>query len=212
MTDSFAWIVLTELRKEGFNEAKYDARLEHIFPYANDDKIFIGDYDDHGTYHVRHNRERGELVQRLIEITRRCMNIYSACNRDILMLNSSVSGFHTLLKWNDVILAARNDGDRGLHFVTWSYSPKKDEFNYGHYTTNFKSAERDFAIRSGMIPEEMVFDNEQLTAIHKALSYRRMLDEDILYEEKEVIDSLLLRINSLLEQEMKPNDNDNSHN
>ena len=63
-----------------------------------------------------------------------------------------------------------------------------------------------------MIPEEMVFDNKQLTAIQKALSYRRMLDEDILYEEKEVIDRLLLRINSLLEQEMKSNDNDNSHN
>ena len=46
-----------------------------------------------------------------------------------------VAEFRLLSEYNKIVLAARDDDDRGLHFVTWEYSYDCKGVGLGHYRT-----------------------------------------------------------------------------
>jgi len=48
-----------------------------------------------------------------------------------------VAEFRLLSECNKIVLAARDDGDRGLHFVTWEYSYDRKDVGAGHYRTRY---------------------------------------------------------------------------
>lgn len=38
---------------------------------------------------------------------------------------------------NKIVLVARDDGERGMHFVTWKYCYDRKSMGLGHYRTRY---------------------------------------------------------------------------
>ena len=71
----------------------------------------------------------------------------------------------------------------GAQFVTWDWDFDRSGVSHGHYyNNNYAAAKQDFAIRSRLIPEERIFNEEQLTEIYRccadALNYGFDLSEE----------------------------------
>lgn len=73
--------------------------------------------------------------------------------------------FRVLADFNGTVLAGHQT-KFGIHFVTWDRDFRWIGLNYGHYfQENYMAAKQDFAIRSGLVPQYQVFNQEQLTEI-----------------------------------------------
>ena len=75
--------------------------------------------------------------------------------------------FRVLADFNGTVLAGHQT-KFGIHFVTWDRDFRWTGLNYGHYfQENYVAAKQDFAIRSGLVPQHQVFNQEQLTEIFR---------------------------------------------
>lgn len=102
----------------------------------------------------------------------------------------------------------------GTQFVTWDRDFDHRGVSHGHYYTglyasgNYEAAKRDFATRSGLIPEQQVFREEQLIEIYQcctdtlqndaALSYKR---EKAIQEVQEQIEQCLPDVMERIQQQ-----------
>ena len=79
-------------------------------------------------------------------------------------------GYKVLADFNDIVLAGIQS-KYGVQFVTWDWSFDRKGVCHGHYYTglyssgNYDAAKRDFAVRSGLIPKQQVFQK------HSSLRY-----------------------------------------
>ena len=121
-------------------------------------------------------------------------------------------GYKVLADFNGVVLAGC-PSKYGTQFVTWDRDFDHKGVSHGHYYTglyasgNYEAAKRDFATRSGLIPEQQVFREEQLIEIYRccadtlqndtALSYKR---EKTMQEVQEQIEQCLPDIAERIQQ------------
>ena len=79
--------------------------------------------------------------------------------------------YQALAEFNGTVLAGRLTSS-GAKFVTWDWDFNHTGLNHGHYYEgNYVGAKRDFAIRSGLIPDERQFTTEQLVEIYQQSAY-----------------------------------------
>ena len=80
-------------------------------------------------------------------------------------------GYKVLADFNGIVLAGIQS-KYGIQFVTWDWSFDRKGVCHGHYYTglyssgNYDAAKRDFAVRSGLIPERQLFQETQLIEIY----------------------------------------------
>lgn len=105
--------------------------------------------------------------------------------------------YQALAEFNGTVLAGRLTSS-GVKFVTWDWDFNHTGLNHGHYYEgNYVGAKRDFAIRSGLIPDERQFTTEQLIEIYQQSAYIRFSCS--LPEERErTIDAIQQRIQELV--------------
>ena len=85
--------------------------------------------------------------------------------------------FRVLADFNGTVLAGHQT-KFGIHFVTWDRDFRWTGLNYGHYfQENYLGAKQDFAIRSGLISQHQVFNQEQLTEVFRCCTVT--LDADL---------------------------------
>lgn len=76
--------------------------------------------------------------------------------------------YKVLADFNGVVLAGCQT-KHGVQFVTWDWDHNRKGVCYGHYYTglyapgNYDAAKQDFAVRSGLVQEEQIFEKNQLT-------------------------------------------------
>lgn len=76
--------------------------------------------------------------------------------------------YRTLADFNGTVLAAAQSS-QGIQFVTWDWDFDRKGVSHGHYYGgNYIGAKQDFATRSGLIPKQRVFSDEQLVPIYRA--------------------------------------------
>ena len=116
--------------------------------------------------------------------------------------------------WPSIKTIAGCPSKYGTQFVTWDRDFDHKGVSHGHYYTglyasgNYEAAKRDFATRSGLIPEPQVFREEQLVEIYRcckdtlqndtALSYKR---EKAIQEVQEQIEQCLSDIAERIQQQ-----------
>jgi hypothetical protein len=85
----------------------------------------------------------------------------------------NLSRFNILTEFNNIVLAARDDGEyrRGLHFVVWEYDSDRTGFHAGHYTDDYAAAKENFALRAGLIQQEKVVTKEVAADIKAAIDF-----------------------------------------
>ena len=73
---------------------------------------------------------------------------------------------------NTVLCACQYDNGRGVQFVTWNYTYDRKGVTLGHYFGNdYRAAKQDFAVRSGLVQEQRVFSDEQLSEIYRCVKF-----------------------------------------
>ena len=78
-------------------------------------------------------------------------------------------GYRVLAEFNGTVLAG-TETLLGAQFVTWARDYDRKGVNNGHYyMEDYRGAKEDFALRSGLVARERVFDREQLEVLHQVV-------------------------------------------
>jgi hypothetical protein len=189
MNELFVRLFLSELRRAGFGEASYDREQERVNISPAFPRFFVS--REGGEYLVHYSEESRKLLSPVRYMIDGVSMLVAMWEQSAPMEIEDVARFRNLLDCNGVVLAARDDGDRGLHFVTWVYSYNRQSVGNGHYTTDFRHAAKDFAGRSGLVPKETVVNDTQLGLLRSALAFRLKNDESLsVNDERETQDLL----------------------
>lgn len=77
--------------------------------------------------------------------------------------------YRALAEFNNVVLAGHQTRF-GMEFVTWEWVQNHTSLWQGHYYgDDYDAAKQDFTIRSGLLPSEQLFSDEQLTEIYRSI-------------------------------------------
>ena len=200
MNELFVRLFLCELHKAGFEDAAYDKEQDRVIISPAYSRLFVAREDNENLiYYNAESRHLISPVRHLVDTTNMMVSMWEqAAPMEI----ADVANFRKLLDCNGVVFAARDDGDRGLHFVTWIYTYNRQDVGNGHYTTCFRAAAQDFASRSGLIPKELTFEDAQLDLLRSTLAYRLENDEDLNVGDKQKIEDMLDGLEAVTEQKL----------
>ncbi len=107
-----------------------------------------------------------------------------------LKASSLEDRYKVLADFNSVVLAG-TQGKYGVEFVTWGWDYDRKGLSHGHYFSgNYEGAKQDFATRSGLIPEQRLFKDEQLIEIYRCCADTLDAGFDLTYEQEKCIKSV----------------------
>ena len=90
--------------------------------------------------------------------------------------------YRLLAQFNDTVLAGHPTG-QGTEFITWEWDYQHTGMWQGHYFgDNYPGAKQDFATRSGLIPQALLFKKEELAAIYHCCQKTRELDDELAFD------------------------------
>ena len=76
--------------------------------------------------------------------------------------------YRSLAEFNNVVLAG-HPTRYGIQFVTWEWVQNRTSLWQGHYTDSYTAAKEDFATRSGLLPKERLFSDQQLAEVYRCI-------------------------------------------
>ena len=98
--------------------------------------------------------------------------------------------YKVLADFNGTVLAGTHS-KYGVQVVTWDWDYDRHGVSHGHYFTgNYEGAKQDFATRSGLIPEQRLFKDEQLIEIYRCCADTLDAGFDLTYEQEKCIKSV----------------------
>lgn len=113
-------------------------------------------------------------------------------------------GYKRLIDYDGIVLAMRKMQD-AYEFVTWLYTHDGEGVTLGHYFTDLKAAEEDFAVRAGLINANLLFAETDLKLIHASLVGYVGLNENLCYKDEKAIGSILEKIELLVPEILRHN-------
>ena len=174
-------LLIYELAKIGYPDAAYIPESDKVMIQPNKEQMV----EIIGADGIRYWPEYRDLAMSEINpIVSKVNEIIAAWENSRPAPFDSVSHFNILVEYNNVVLAARDDGEygRGLHFVTWRYDLERTELYSGQYTDDYANAKEAFALRSGLIKEEKVITREQAADIKAAIDFSMENGQAYAYE------------------------------
>ena len=112
----------------------------------------------------------------------------------VLVANGLEDRYMLLADFNGTVLAGMHTR-YGVQFATWDWDLDGAGVHWGHYHGNsYAAAKEDFAVRSGLIPEQKLFKNEQLIEIYRCCADTLDAGFDLTYEQEECIRSVQEKI------------------
>ena len=101
-----------------------------------------------------------------------------------------VKDYRLLAEYNGVVMAAAYDEKFGMSFVTWERGYIQNSLYQGHYSTKYNESKEDFAVRSGLVPQEKIFSTYELENVQTCVNYTLAFDDmlnDVQQREIEVL-------------------------
>lgn len=213
MNEMLKRLMLAELHKQGYQRARYDEKKDAVLPshdfpeiLMKENEIWRPREEPDPPYVLgevwQSGKEKAETVRKLVyrtflPILNKATEMTAAWENAKPMPIRDVSEFRLLSEYNNIVLAARDDGDRGLHFTTWTYSYDRKGVGQGHYTTNYEEAKKDFATRSGLIQEKILFQPEQLKQIYLALLFQGKNDDELSYDTEKKLHTVIEKLENI---------------
>ena len=224
-------LLLVELRREGFSQARYDAEKDAVLPSPDFPKIAMRENDilmprEKVQYVLNQKYKSQEELEAparkldydtLLPLHNKVTEMVAAWEKAQPMPIKDVAAFRLLSEYNNVVLAARDDGTHGLHFTTWEYSYDRKGVGHGHYTSDYEWAKKDFATRSGLIQEKLLFQPEQLKQIYSALLFQGRNDDELTYTMEKELHAVIEKLESIcpalkeLQQQEREQENVQGH-
>lgn len=102
--------------------------------------------------------------------------------------------FKLLQDYGGYVLAGKDRGKHGFEFVTWRWTWERTAVGTGHYwEDNFQDAKEDFAVRSGLVSTDRLYDKDQTRELYRLVS--RHLDSNYSPEqEKALLEKVKLKM------------------
>lgn len=95
--------------------------------------------------------------------------------------------YRSLAEFNDIVLAGHQT-KFGMEFVTWEWVQKHTALWQGHYYgDNYAAAKKDFVTRSGLLPQELLFSDQQLTELYRCIHETLESDYPITEEREKLL-------------------------
>lgn len=95
--------------------------------------------------------------------------------------------YRILADFGGTVLAG-HPTERGTQFVTWDWDFDRRGVSHGHYFQgNYEGAKQDFATRSGLVPKDALFEQEQLIEIYRCCADTLDAGFDLTREQKTCI-------------------------
>lgn len=101
--------------------------------------------------------------------------------------------YRALAEFNGVVLAG-HPTKYGVEFVTWEWVQDHTSLWQGHYTGDYTAAKEDFAVRSGMLPKERVFSDQQLTEVYRCVQETLESGSPLTREREKILSSITAQI------------------
>ena len=108
------------------------------------------------------------------------------------------NGYKVLADFNGTVLAGVQS-KHGVHFVTWDWAYGHTGVCHGHYfMENYAGAKQDFAVRSGLIPKQQLFREEQLIEIYRYCTDTLQGGFELSYDQEKTIQEVRKQIEECL--------------
>ena len=108
------------------------------------------------------------------------------------------NGYKVLADFNGTVLAGVQS-KHGVHFVTWDWAYGHTGVCHGHYfMENYAGAKQDFAVRSGLIPKQQLFREEQLIEIYRCCTDTLQGGFELSYDQEKTIQEVRKQIEGCL--------------
>mgnify|MGYP006986254758 FL=1 len=107
-----------------------------------------------------------DALQAVIDTAKMTSEYMAILETAPLLKASGLHGdYRVLADFGDAVLAG-HPTERGVRFVTWEWDFDREGVHHGHYfQDDYEAAKRDFTVRSGLLPKEVLFEPEQLAEI-----------------------------------------------
>ena len=140
-----------------------------------------------------------DALRAVIDIAKMTSEYMAILETAPLLKASGLTGdYRILADFGDAVLAG-HPSERGVRFVTWEWDFDREGVHHGHYfQDDYEAAKRDFTVRSGLLPKEVLFEPEQLAEMHRALTFVCEQDEDLSIGREKEIKTIMEQIKCLL--------------
>lgn len=101
--------------------------------------------------------------------------------------------YRTLAEFNGIVLAGHQT-KYGMEFVTWEWVQNHTALWQGHYTNSYDTAKRDFVTRSGLLPPEQLFSDQQLAEVYRCVHETLESDYSITPEREKLLTGIVEQI------------------
>lgn len=169
MTKTFKAQLLQELEQAGYREAVESPGGDAILPAPQYPELQIRQGEV--LYSAFASDAEKDFARRMAGIRARTEEACDALENSRAFPENCTAGegFNRVSEYGDIVLAVRDDGMHGLHFVTWQYNREHTAVEHGHYTTSFAGAKEDFALRAGLVNDHQVLRPEDAPMVYRAL-------------------------------------------
>ena len=143
--------------------------------------------------------EVSDLCQRTGEIAAEAREYMKLLEDAPPLKASSLSEPYKLLAdFNGYVLGG-TESNRGVQFTTWQWTYDHDSLTLGHYFgSDYAAAKQDFALRSGLVPEEKRFTPEQLIEIYRCCADTMASGIPLTFEQEKRIDEIQTQITGMV--------------
>ena len=143
--------------------------------------------------------EVSDLCQRTGEIAAEVREYMKLLEDAPSLKASSLSEPYKLLAdFNGYVLGG-TESNRGVQFTTWQWTYDHDSLTLGHYFgSDYAAAKQDFALRSGLVPEEKRFTPEQLIEIYRCCADTMASGIPLTFEQEKRIDEIQTQITEMV--------------
>lgn len=95
--------------------------------------------------------------------------------------------YRALAEFNNVVLAGHQT-KFGIEFVTWEWVQNHSALWQGHYYgDSYAAVKKDFVTRSGLLPQEQLFSDQQLTEMYRCIHETLESDHSITLERERLL-------------------------
>ena len=119
-----------------------------------------------------------------------------------LVADGLTGNYRLLAEFGDVVLAGHERaGGYGVEFITWERIQEGTRLWQGHYYDNdYAAAKQDFAVRSGLLPPELLFTQEQLAVIFDAAQNMTTLGRVSNPEQEKLLEQIMEQVEEVVPQ------------
>ena len=142
----------------------------------------------------------GDEYHEILQIARDIYEYCSVYEKAAPLKANGLSGdYRCLSEFNGTVLAAKYSEQNGFEFVTWDRTYDGKGVCQGNYYSDYLAAKENFAVRSGLVDKERLFDIDELKYVHKCIAFALENDNSFDYEQEKKLSKIKERIGYCME-------------